>query len=204
MPQLTKDYGNKRWLHNKETLFLRCSAGGYSNMDTPRFDYTKMAHMSESFHKLSNSLTTTVSNRIRAAPWALSATLLNNRGCMWVYSQWEGCLTHQYPTIPLFLGGQLIFPEGHWDCCGGLHQLTKLNSALDNILTWFSRGRGSWAGRHNCFSPLISPQNIYPWRWFATCWLADIVGTPIILMNMIFLFYTNDTNDLKMVLNTYN
>lgn len=80
-------------------------------MDTTRFDYTKMAHMSESFHKLSNSLTTTVSNRIRAAPWALSTTLLNNRGCMWVYSQWEGCLTHQYPTIPLFLGGQLIFPE---------------------------------------------------------------------------------------------
>lgn len=39
--------------------------------------------------------------------------------------------------------------------------------------------------------------------WLA-CWLADIVGTPIILMNMIFLFYTNDTNDLKMVLNTYN
>lgn len=142
----------------------------------------------------------------------------------------EGCLTHQYPTIPLFLAGQLIFPEGHWDCCGGLHQWTKLNSTLYNILTWFSRGRGSWAGRHNCFSLLFSPQNIYPWSWFATWiviflffnaaskmqlfilnwlsflggWLADIVGTPIILVNMIFLFYTNDTNDLKMVLNMCN
>lgn len=78
-------------------------------MDTPRFDYTKMAHMSESFHKSSNSLTTTVSKRIRAAPWALSTTFLNNRGCMWVYSQWEGCLIHHYPTIPLFLGGHLLW-----------------------------------------------------------------------------------------------